>query len=134
MTRPGSHRIPTAHGTTPGMWLARGGSCSATTGTEVAGFSALGDDGYIDMMFVAPKFGRRGAAGALLSHLHRIAAGASASELYTDVSITAQKCLHERFNNDPFCGLQETTSENAKCHFQESAPVHAARRPGAQNY
>jgi hypothetical protein len=32
---------------------------------------------------------------------------------------------------DPFCGLQETTSENAKCHFQESsAPVHAVRRRG----
>jgi hypothetical protein len=36
----------------------------ATIGAEVAGFSDVGDDGYIDMMFVAPKFGRRGVAGA----------------------------------------------------------------------
>ena len=53
----------------------------ATIGAEVAGFSDVGDDGYIDMMFVAPKFGRRGVAVALLSHFHRIAVGDSASEL-----------------------------------------------------
>jgi putative acetyltransferase len=62
----------------------------ATIGAEVAGFSDVGDDGYIDMMFVAPKFGRRGVAGALLAHLHGIAVGASASELYTKASITAR--------------------------------------------
>ncbi|AUI52002.1 GNAT family N-acetyltransferase [Arthrobacter crystallopoietes] len=62
----------------------------ATIGGEVAGFSDVGDDGYIDMMFVAPRFGRRGVAGALLTHLHGIAVGAGASELYTNASITAR--------------------------------------------
>jgi putative acetyltransferase len=62
----------------------------ATIGPEVAGFSDVGDDGYIDMMFVAPRFGRRGVASALLAHLHDIAVGASASELYTNASITAR--------------------------------------------
>ncbi|MDP9903269.1 GNAT family N-acetyltransferase [Arthrobacter bambusae] len=40
-----------------------------TIGTDVAGFSDVSDDGYIEMMFVAPKFGRRGVASALLAHL-----------------------------------------------------------------
>jgi putative acetyltransferase len=62
----------------------------ATIGAEVAGFSDVGDDGYIDMMFVAPKFGRRGVAGALLAHLHGIAVRAGASMLYTNASITAR--------------------------------------------
>lgn len=62
----------------------------ATIGDEVAGFSDVGDDGYIDMMFVAPKFGRRGVAGALLAHLRDVALVAGASALYTNASITAR--------------------------------------------
>lgn len=62
----------------------------ATIGAEVAGFSDVGVDGYIDMMFVAPEFGRRGVAGALLAHLHDVAVGAGASELSTNASITAR--------------------------------------------
>jgi len=62
----------------------------ATIGAEVAGFSDVRDDGYIDMMFVDPKFGRRGVAGALLAHLRSIAARAGASELSTNASITAR--------------------------------------------
>ncbi|GAA1495826.1 GNAT family N-acetyltransferase [Paeniglutamicibacter kerguelensis] len=62
----------------------------AAIGAEVAGFSDVEADGYIDMMFVAPKFGRRGVAGALLAHLRAIAVGTSASELYANASITAR--------------------------------------------
>jgi putative acetyltransferase len=62
----------------------------ATIVGEVAGFSDVGDDGYIDMMFVAPRFGRRGVAGALIAHLHGAAVAAGASELYTNASITAR--------------------------------------------
>jgi putative acetyltransferase len=62
----------------------------ATIGSEVAGFADVGSEGYIDMMFVAPKFGRRGVASALLAHLQCIAAGVGASELYTNASLTAR--------------------------------------------
>ena len=62
----------------------------ATIGGEAAGFSDVGSDGYIDMMFVAPEFGRRGVAGALLAHLRGITVGAGAAELYTNASITAR--------------------------------------------
>lgn len=42
------------------------------------------------MMFVAPKFGRRGVAGALLAPLRGIAVAAGLAELSTDASITAR--------------------------------------------
>jgi putative acetyltransferase len=61
-----------------------------TIGTEVAGFSDVSDDGYIEMMFVAPKFGRRGVASALLAHLRGTAEAAGTAELSTDASITAR--------------------------------------------
>jgi putative acetyltransferase len=61
-----------------------------TIGTELAGFSDVSDDGYIEMMFVAPTFGRRGVASALLAHLRRTAEAAGTAELSTDASITAR--------------------------------------------
>lgn len=57
---------------------------------DVAGFSDVSDTGYIDMMFVAPEFGRRGVASAFLSHIHEIAAPDGVSELWTHASITAR--------------------------------------------
>lgn len=57
---------------------------------HVAGFSDVSDSGYIDMMFVAPEFGRRGVASALLSHLQRQAISQGTSELTTHASITAR--------------------------------------------
>lgn len=62
----------------------------ALIGAEVAGFAGIKDKGYIDMMFVAPGFGRRGVGGALLAHLRGIAIEAGASLLYTNASITAR--------------------------------------------
>lgn len=62
----------------------------ATIGIEVVGFSDVSEDGHIDMMFVAPKFGRRGVASALLAHLCGIAEAAGMAELSTDASITAR--------------------------------------------
>ncbi len=62
----------------------------ATISTQLVGFSDVSDDGYIDMMFVAPKFGRRGVASALLAHISGIAKAAGITELSTDASITAR--------------------------------------------
>ena len=61
-----------------------------TTGAGEAAFFDVGDDGYIDMMFVAPKFGRRGVADALLAYFRDDAVGAGVCELYTNASITAR--------------------------------------------
>ncbi|MGH3651623.1 GNAT family N-acetyltransferase [Glutamicibacter sp.] len=57
---------------------------------NVAGFSDVSDSGYIDMMFVAPEFGRRGVASALLAHLQRQAISQGTPELTTHASITAR--------------------------------------------
>jgi putative acetyltransferase len=76
-----------------GQWdLARTdrGTFVATLADEVAGFSDVDADGYIHMMFVAPRFGRRGVASALLAAVEREAARLGATELWTDASITAR--------------------------------------------
>jgi len=62
----------------------------ATIGGEVAGFSDVNDSGYIDMMFVAPGFGRIGVGSALLSHLRDVAVADGVAALSTNASITAR--------------------------------------------
>lgn len=44
----------------------------------------VGDVGYIDMVFVDPKFGRRGVAGALLAPFHNITVEEGALKLPTN--------------------------------------------------
>lgn len=66
------------------------GTFVATIGNRLVGFSDVSDGGYIDMMFVAPEFGRRGIASALLAHISGIAKAAGTTELSTDASITAR--------------------------------------------
>lgn len=63
----------------------------AEVGGEVAGFSDVSPEGYIDMMFVAPKFQRRGIAGRLLEYAEARAREQGAALLTANVSITARK-------------------------------------------
>ncbi|NQX17517.1 GNAT family N-acetyltransferase [Rathayibacter sp. VKM Ac-2857] len=60
----------------------------ATVDGELAGFSDVSVTGYIDMMFVAPRFLRRGVATRLLAEAESQAP--TAPELSADVSITAR--------------------------------------------
>ena len=62
----------------------------ATVRGEVAGFSDVSADGYIDMLFVAPQHGRRGVGTALLREVHRRALASGARALTTHASITAR--------------------------------------------
>ena len=62
----------------------------ATIDGQVAGFSDIGHDGYVDMMFVAPKFGRRGVARTLLATDEKLARDRGVGGLSADVSITAR--------------------------------------------
>ena len=57
---------------------------------QIAGFSDVSSDGYIDMMFVSPRHSRRGVASALLTHLQDHARVHGARGLSADVSITAR--------------------------------------------
>ena len=62
----------------------------AVIGGQIAGFSDVSHDGYVDMMFVAPQFLRRGVARKLLAHGEELARSWAVSELSADVSITAR--------------------------------------------
>jgi len=66
------------------------GSVVASIEGELAGFSDVSREGYVDMMFVAPRFVGRGVAWQLLSHVEEHARSAGAQELTADVSITAR--------------------------------------------
>ncbi|MCS5723292.1 GNAT family N-acetyltransferase [Herbiconiux sp. CPCC 203407] len=65
-------------------------SVVATIDGDTAGFSDVSPDGYIDMMFTAPAFLRRGVATCLLTHVEAAARACAAAELTTHASITAR--------------------------------------------
>ncbi|MEO7122483.1 MAG: GNAT family N-acetyltransferase [Lacisediminihabitans sp.] len=67
------------------------GTIVATVGEDVAGFSDVTATGYIDMLFVLPRFGRRGVASTLLSEIERKAVDSGTSTLSTNASITARR-------------------------------------------
>lgn len=69
--------------------LARNGVVGTVAG-QVVGFSDVSPDGYIDMMFVAPIFLRRGVANALLAYCEQRAREGNVGKLTADVSLTAR--------------------------------------------
>lgn len=75
--------------------LARG-SYVALIGEQVTGFSDVSVDGFIDMMFVSPRFARRGVASELMAFLEVRARGSSARRLSANVSITARPFFEAR--------------------------------------
>lgn len=62
----------------------------ALIGDDIAGFSDVSAGGYVDMMFVSPRFARRGVARELLTFLEALVRRNSAKRLSADVSITAR--------------------------------------------
>lgn len=62
----------------------------ATISGELAGFSDVSHDGYVDMMFVSPRYQRRGVARQLLAHVEAHARSERRPALSADVSITAR--------------------------------------------
>jgi putative acetyltransferase len=57
---------------------------------HVAGFTDLDDDGYIDMLFVDPDFGRQGIASALLGSMIALARQRGLSAVTTFASLTSR--------------------------------------------
>ncbi len=76
-------------GTWHAAMLARN-SIVATIGGELAGFSDVSPNGYVDMMFVSPRHQRRGVAQQLLAHVEAHARREGTPALSADVSITAR--------------------------------------------
>ena len=57
---------------------------------EVAGFTDLRDDGYVDMLFVSPDHGRRGLGARLLEHVVETAERDGLTTLSTHASEVAR--------------------------------------------
>ena len=57
---------------------------------HVAGFTDLDDDGYIDMLFVDPDFGRQGIASALLASMVGVARQRGLPAVTTFASLTSR--------------------------------------------
>ncbi|TFB90137.1 GNAT family N-acetyltransferase [Cryobacterium algoricola] len=62
----------------------------ATVDGVPAGFSDVDSEGHIDMMFVAPRYLRRGVARQLIGHVEARARREQLRELTANVSITAR--------------------------------------------
>ncbi|MBH0117026.1 GNAT family N-acetyltransferase [Salinibacterium sp. NG253] len=63
---------------------------------EIAGFSDVSSDGYIDMMFVSPQHSRQGVAAALLDFIEVIARERASPSLSANVSVTARPFFEKR--------------------------------------
>lgn len=73
-----------------GAAMLDGRSFVAIIGGQMAGFSDVSDDGFVDMMFVAPTVLRRGVARQLLAYGEHVARARNVRALSADVSITAR--------------------------------------------
>jgi putative acetyltransferase len=62
----------------------------AEIGGRIAGFADLQASGYIDHFFVAGAFAGQGAARALMAQIHDAAARRGITELFANVSLTAE--------------------------------------------
>jgi putative acetyltransferase len=78
-----------------GARLQRGLTLLATIDGSIAGFASLKGPDHIDMLFVDPVFARRGAGGALIEALTRLAQARGAKRLTVEASDSA-KPLFER--------------------------------------
>jgi GNAT superfamily N-acetyltransferase len=76
-----------------GAWDSARAECGTVVAIldgDIAGFSDVNADGYIHMLFVAPRFGRRGVASALVAAVEQRARRLGATSLSTNASITAR--------------------------------------------
>jgi len=74
-------------------WAAKraaAGTIVAVVDAVVAGFTDFDGSGYIDMLFVDPRFARRGVASALLARVFDVASEREVDELSVHASLTAR--------------------------------------------
>lgn len=98
---------------------------------EIAGFSDVSDDGYIDRMFVSPRYARRGVGRALLAELERRARLMGATRMSANVSITARP-FFERYDFQVDAEQRPVVDVVAMTNFRmskrlksdEETPVH----------
>jgi putative acetyltransferase len=79
-----------------GARLAKSLTLVATISGEPVGFGALKGADIIDMLYVDPKFARRGIGALLIDALTRLAAGRGAKTLTSEVSDTAREIFEQQ--------------------------------------
>ena len=70
--------------------MRRRNSYVAVLNDQIAGFSDVSEEGYIDMMYVAPEFARKGVGRELMMFLEHQARSLAAKRLAANVSVTAR--------------------------------------------
>lgn len=70
--------------------MRRRASVVAVAGGVVVGFSDVDVDGYVEMLFVSPRYLRRGVARTLLAFIEHRAQAAGTTMLSSDVSLAAR--------------------------------------------
>lgn len=83
--RPEARALPVWHAA-----MQKRNSYVATVDGEPAGFSDVDSSGYIDMLFVSPRYLRQGVARQLIAYVESHARKEQLMELTADVSITAR--------------------------------------------
>ena len=78
--------------------------------------------GYIDQFFVAGAYARRGAARALMAHLHQAAGSRGITRLFADVSLTAEPF----FSREQLCGSSAPAGGGARGGSGECADGQGA--------
>ena len=103
--------------------LDQGGVIVCERDGRIAGFARLGDNGWVDLLYVHPDFQRRGVARALLERVTARASSRGVSRLYADVSLTARAF----FETVGFRVLAEQTVERdgvSLRNFRMERPIH----------
>ncbi|WP_104190499.1 GNAT family N-acetyltransferase [Cryobacterium sp. Y82] len=157
--RPEERDLPTWHAS-----MQERNSYVATVDGAPAGFSDVNPAGYIDMLFVAPRYQRQGLARQLIGRVEVHARQAQLTELIADVSITARPFFERHgftveVEQHPVMGGVSLTNYKMKkklldsavclsgqlvCHTQDQAntvrdhlPVHLAltrAEPGCRSF
>ncbi|WP_370289200.1 GNAT family N-acetyltransferase [Cryobacterium sp. Hz9] len=157
--RPEARDLPTWHAS-----MQERNSYVATVDGAPAGFSDVNPAGYIDMLFVAPRYQRQGVARQLIGRVEVHARQAQLTELIADVSITARPFFERRgftveVEQHPVMGGVSLTNYKMKkklldsavclsgqlvCHTQDQAntvrdhlPLHLAltrAEPGCRSF
>lgn len=94
----------------------------ATVDEDVAGFSDVDIEGFIDMLFVSPDYGRMGVATRLLDEIERKARRVGASQISVHASLVLRPLL-ERLGFEVESELQPVIRGVALTSFRMVKPL-----------
>lgn len=99
---------------------------------QVAGFTDLDDDGYVDMLFVDPDFGRQGIASALLASMIALARQRGLSVVTTFASLTSRPVFERHgfvITGERYFGEGDSAAKTYEMRLLLDPPDAQARAP-----